>query len=188
MVHDTMRRRFACKHGPATGLAVDVAGLDMKGIEPSLLDKLFDDSPKDAGGSVFKRFSTEEYKDSVARDVESLLNNRFVLDEAGLKHFPECQRSLVTYGIHDFSGLSLASSYDRAFICNSLELAISRHEGRLSKVQVTLREDQRSTGALRFSINALLVIHPSREPVSFDALLQPATLQYSVSRSRRAAA
>lgn len=159
----------------------------MKGIEPSLLDKLFDDDPKDPRGGIFKRLSTEQYKDSVARDVESLLNNRFVMGEEELKHFPQCQRSLVTYGIHDFSGLSLASSYDRTFICNSLERAISRHEGRLSKVQVALREDQRSTGALRFSINGLLVIHPSREPISFDAMLQPATLQYSVSRSRRTA-
>lgn len=165
-----------------------MAGGYMKGIEPSLLDKLFDDDPRDPHGGVFKRFSTEQYKDSVARDVESLLNNRFVMDEAGLKHYPQCQRSLMTYGIHDFSGRSLASSYDRAFICHSLELAISRHEGRLSNVQVVLREDERSTGALRFSINALLVIHPSREPVSFDALLQPATLQYSVHRNRRAAA
>jgi type VI secretion system protein ImpF len=158
----------------------------MKGFEPSLLDKLFDDNPRDAAGGMFKRLSSEEFKDSVARDVESLLNNRFVVDEALLKHFPECQRSLVTYGIHDFSGRSLASSFDRAFICNSLELAISRHEPRLIKVHVTLKQDQRSTGALRFSISALLVVHPSREPINFDALLQPATLQYSVSRTRRA--
>jgi type VI secretion system protein ImpF len=27
-------------------------------------------------------------------------------------------------------------------------------------------------------------VHPAEEPVNFDALLQPSTLQYSVSRSR----
>ncbi|MEJ2715408.1 MAG: type VI secretion system baseplate subunit TssE [Acidihalobacter sp.] len=97
----------------------------MKGFEPSLLDRLFDDAPRDIG---------------------------------------------------------------YAFICHSLELAISRHEPRLINVHVVLDQDQRTMGALRFSISALLVVHPSREPVNFDAFLQPTTLQYSVSRNRRAAA
>jgi type VI secretion system protein ImpF len=159
----------------------------MKGFEPSLLDKLFDDTPRDVSHGIVKRLSLEEFKDSVARDVEGLLNNRFVVEEELLKQFPHCQRSLATYGIHDFSNRSLASSFDRAFICQSLELAITRHEPRLTNVRVLLDQGQKSTGALRFSISALLVIHPSREPINFDALLQPTTLQYSVSRSRRAA-
>lgn len=160
----------------------------MKGFEPSLLDKLFDDAPRERGFGAAKRLSSEEFKDSVARDVEGLLNNRFVVPEDALKDYPHCQRSLATYGIHDFSGRSLASSDDRAFICRSLELAIARHEPRLTNVRVLLDKDQRTTGALRFSISALLVVHPSREPINFDALLQPSTLQYSVSRNRRAAA
>lgn len=156
----------------------------MKGFEPSLLDKLFDDAPRDPGVGMMKRLSLDEFKESVARDVEALLNNRFVMDEEMLKRYPHCQHSLATYGINDFSGRSLASSPDRSFICRSLELAIGRHEPRLTQVRVSLDNAQRSTGALRFSINAMLVVHPAREPVSFDALLQPSTLQYSVSRTR----
>lgn len=157
----------------------------MKGVEPSLLDKLFDDNVRQTRDGIFKRVSVEEYKDSVARDVESLLNNRRIFDEEQLKAYPECQRSLMTYGIHDFSGLSLASSFDRAYICNSLEKAISRHEGRLRQVHVELVQDQQSVGALRFSIKALLVMHPSHEPISFDAMLQSSTLQYSITRGRK---
>ena len=160
----------------------------MKGFEPSLLDRLFDDTPRNTTIEVLKRMSSEEFKDSVARDVEGLLNSRFVVADDILKRFPQCQRSLATYGIHDFSGRSLASSTDRSFICQSLELAITRHEPRLINVRVSLDQKQRATGALRFSISALLVVHPSREPINFDALLQPTTLQYSVSRNRRAAA
>lgn len=160
----------------------------MKGFEPGLLEKLFDDAPREPGHGIFKRLSLEEFKESVARDVEALLNSRFVMDEEALRNYPHCQRSLATYGLNDFSGRSLASSPDRAFICRALELAIARHEPRLTQVRVSLDPDQRSTGALRFSISAMLVVHPSREPVSFDALLQPTTLQYSVSRARRAAA
>lgn len=160
----------------------------MKGFEPSLLDKLFDDAPREAAQGVIRRLSLEEFKDTVARDVEALLNNRFAADEELLKRYPHCQRSLATYGIRDFSGRSLASSVDRDFICRSLELAISRHEPRLTQVRVVLDPQQRATGALRFSISAMLVVHPAREPVSFDALLQPTTLQYAVSRTRRPAA
>lgn len=159
----------------------------MKGFEPSLLEKLFDDAPRDAAVGAVKRLSIEEFKDSVARDVESLFNNRFAFDETVLGDYPHCQRSLVTYGIHDFSNRSLASAPDRAFICQTLERAIARHEPRLTQVRVLLDQGQSAAGALRFSISALLMIHPSREPINFDALLQPTTLQYSVSRARRAA-
>jgi type VI secretion system protein ImpF len=157
----------------------------MKGFEPSLLEKLFDDSPRQSAQGVLKRLSLDDFKDSVARDIEALLNNRYSVDEDILKQYPQCQRSLATYGVRDFSGRTLASSIDRDFICQSLELAISRHETRLVKVKVHLDSSQRSTGALRFSISALLVIHPAREPVNFDALLQPTTLQYAVNKTSR---
>lgn len=157
----------------------------MKGFEPSLLEKLFDDAPRQSAQGVLKRLSLDDFKDSVAHDIEALLNNRYSFDEETLKPYPHCQRSLATYGIRDFSGRTLASSVDRDFICQSLELAIARHETRLVNVKVNLDPTQRSTGALRFSISALLVIHPAREPVNFDALLQPTTLQYAVSKMRR---
>jgi type VI secretion system protein ImpF len=159
-----------------------------KGFEPSLLDKLFDDAPREQATGILRRMSSEEFKDSVARDVEALLNNRSVLPDDVLKNFPHCQRSLASYGIHDFSSRSLASSVDRAYICRSIETAIARHEPRLTHLRVSLSQEERTTGALRFSISALLVVHPSREPINFDAMLQPSTLQYSVHRNRRAAA
>jgi type VI secretion system protein ImpF len=52
---------------------------------------------------------------------------------------------------------------------------------------VSLELDAQSTNALYFSIRAKLVVHPAEEPVSFDAMLQASTLQYSVTRSRRGA-
>lgn len=161
----------------------------MKGFEPSLLEKLFDDEPRaTAASGVFKSISLEQYKESVARDLEGLLNSRAAFSEDVLKRFPNCQRSLVTYGLCDFSTMSLANAYDRAQICRSLELAIARHEPRLHHVRVQLESNSRSSvGGLHFAIHGLLDIHPAREPVSFDALLQPSTLQYSVSRLRRTA-
>lgn len=159
----------------------------MKGFEPSLLEKLFDDEPRTPAAGAFKRLSMDQYKESVATDLEALLNSRSMIADDTLERFPECQQSLATFGLHDFSGRSLASFNDRAFICDSLKQAIARHEPRLRDVRVSLENDHRSTGTLRFSISAVLVVHPASEPVSFDALLQPATLRYSVSKSRRTA-
>lgn len=157
----------------------------MKGVEPSLLDKLFDEDVKHTSKGVFKQLSIEEYKDSVARDIESLLNNRCIYDEELLATYPECQRSLVTYGVRDFSNLSLASSIDRHYMCDSLENALIRHEKRLCDIKVDLKQEQQAAGALRFAITALLIVHPAHEPISFDAVLQPTTLRYSISRGRR---
>lgn len=161
----------------------------MKGLEPSLLEKLFDDAPKaKVSSGVFKSASLEQYKESVARDLEGLLNSRAAYGEEDLKAYPNCQTSLMTYGLRDFSAKSLANAYDRAGICRSIEQAIARHEPRLHGVRVTLEANARSVGGLHFSIHALLDLQPAREPISFDAMLQPSTQQYSVSRLRRVAA
>ncbi|AMR81457.1 type VI secretion system baseplate subunit TssE [Cupriavidus taiwanensis] len=156
----------------------------MKGFEPSLLDKLFDDEPHAPLPSALRQLSLEELKATVARDIESLLNTRIVHEDADFNGLPECRRSLLTYGLNDFAGLSLASFDDRQYICQSLRNAIERHEPRLQNVNVALSVNERATSVLCFGISAVLLVGPAREPVSFDAMLQPSTLQYSVTRGR----
>ncbi|MDR7192649.1 type VI secretion system baseplate subunit TssE [Luteimonas terrae] len=161
----------------------------MKGFEPSLLEKLFDEAPRSPGrGNVLQAVSVEQYKESVANDLEGLLNSRAAFGTDALSGFPNCCQSLLTYGLVDFSSMSLANAYDRAAICRSIEQAISRHETRLHDVHVTLDANPCLGAGLHFTINALLDLQPAKEAVSFDALLQPSTLQYSVSRMRRQAA
>ncbi|MDQ7958776.1 MAG: type VI secretion system baseplate subunit TssE [Pseudomonadota bacterium] len=155
----------------------------MTGFEPGLLDKLFDDDVRGPTTSVLRLHTLDEMKNAVARDLEALLNTRMVFTDQALAAFPECSRSVATYGLNDFSGLSLASHYDRQFICSALESAIARHEPRLCNVSVALEVDrQPSTQVLFFGITALLRLPNLREPVNFDAMLQPTTLQYAVSR------
>ena len=157
-----------------------------KGYEPSLLDKLLDTGGGLAGQAVLRRFTVDDVKESVARDLEALLNSRIMHGDDALAGFEECKTSVLTFGVRDFAGLSLASSHDRAFVCRSIEQAIARHEARLREVRVVLEIDERATSVLRFGITALLIVSNAREPVSFDAYLQPSTLQYSVSKARRA--
>lgn len=131
------------------------------------------------------RLSMDSLKDTVARDLESMLNTRTVIPEELLKRFPECSNSILTYGLNDFSGMSLASVDDRAYICRCLEQGIARHEPRLRNVRASLELREGSINRLNFAISALLVVHPTQEAVSFDAVLQPSTLQYSISKARR---
>lgn len=152
----------------------------MKGFEPSLFDKLFE--AEGQSPYALRRLSIEEMKETVARDIEALLNTRMVFTEEDLRRYPHCRRSVLTYGLSDFSGLSLASHYDREFICRSLEQAIARHEPRLTQVRVMLQVDSRATSVLYFAITAMLDVGPAHEPVTFDATLQPSTLQYSVTK------
>jgi type VI secretion system protein ImpF len=161
--------------------------LHMKGFSQTLFDKLLGEQPSKTSQAAVIRLSMEQVKDSVAADLEALLNTRAVISEETLLAYPECNRSIMSYGLSDFAGLSLASIDDRAFVCRGLERTISRHEPRLRNVRATLEVDQNSINKLYFGITALLVIHESKEPVSFDALLQPSTLQYSISNSRRIA-
>lgn len=164
----------------------------MKGFTPGLFDRLLGVQLRgaahggNANGSTNPRLSAEDLKDMVARDLEALLNTRSVLDEEALKDFPECGRSMVSYGLTDFADRSLSSPSDRAYICSCIEKTIACHEPRLRDVKALLEVREESVNRLNFSITALLVASVSQEPVNFDAVLQPSTLQYSIKRTGRA--
>lgn len=159
----------------------------MKGTSPTLFDKLLADTGPNILNASITRLSVDKVRDSVANDLESLLNTRAVISEESLLAYPECQRSILSYGLSDFAGLSLASIDDRAFVCRALERAISRHEPRLRNVRAKLEIEQDSINKLNFAISALLIIQESKEPVVFDAILKPSSLQYSITSNRRAA-
>lgn len=159
----------------------------MKGFTPGLFDRLMGMPVIGATSATVSLMSIEELKDSVARDLEALLNTRTVIEEAMLKRYPECSRSIYTYGLNDFAGRSLSSPDDRAYICLCLEKAIGRHEPRLRNVKASLEIKEDSINSLNFAITALMVVSTSQEPVNFDAVLQPSSLHYTISKARRAA-
>jgi type VI secretion system protein ImpF len=133
------------------------------------------------------RLSVEDMKDAVARDLEALLNTRAVLPEDFLAAYPECSRSIVSYGMKDFAELSLSSPSDRALICSCIETTIACHEPRLRNVKAMLEMRAGAVNRLDFSITGVLVASTLQEAVNFDAVLQPSTLSYSISKAGRAA-
>ncbi|MBD8531772.1 MULTISPECIES: type VI secretion system baseplate subunit TssE [unclassified Massilia] len=157
----------------------------MKGFTPGLFDRLLGTSLRGVSGNM-ARMSVEDMKDAVARDLEALLNTRAVLPQDYLKAWPECERSVVSYGMQDFAELSLSSPSDRAFICLCIEQTIARHEPRLRDVKAQLEMREGAVNRLDFSITGVLVASAAQEAVNFDAVLQPSTLSYSISKAGRA--
>lgn len=152
-------------------------------FQPTLFERLFDSAPRRSADPL-RRWSLDELKDSVARDLEALLNSRAGLVDEDLRHYPSVASSVLSYGMCDFVGCSLASPADRSYICRTLERTIAAHEPRLRNVRVGLGVDETAVNVLHFSISAVLMVHPAQEPVSFDALLQPTSQQYSVAKGR----
>lgn len=154
-------------------------------FQPTLLERLFDSAPRQpAEANPLRRWSLDELKDSVARDLEALLNSRAGLNDEDLRRYPGVAVSVLSYGMCDFVGCSLANPADRSYICRTLERTIDTHEPRLRNVRVGLGVDETAVNVLHFSISAVLIVHSAQEPVNFDALLQPTSQQYSVVKSR----
>ncbi|PKO56744.1 MAG: type VI secretion system baseplate subunit TssE [Betaproteobacteria bacterium HGW-Betaproteobacteria-13] len=157
----------------------------MTGFEPSLHEKLFgaagDPSPRQG-------LSLDRLKASVARDLESLLNTRIGIPGSAFSAFPEARRSVIHYGLSDFSSLSLSSLGDRVSILQALRSAIVLNEPRLRNVDVAFDSDRKSENRLLFTVRALLVVRPLCEAVSFDLMLKPTTQQYLVGSDSMACA
>jgi type VI secretion system protein ImpF len=156
------------------------AGNDIS-LVPSILDRLIDEQPENSREPAERRQqSVRELEMVVARDLECLLNSRQeTLDELP-SEYQELNRSLVTYGLPDFTSCSLAIEEDRLRVLRSVERTISRFEPRLLRVRVQLETPRNHDRGLRFRIDALLRVDPSPEPVTFDAVLQLSTQQYVV--------
>jgi type VI secretion system protein ImpF len=148
---------------------------------PGLLDRLTGQQAHPG------RPGTEQLKDNVARDLEALLNARAGMPPAALDAYPLARASILNYGLTDFAAFCLSSSEDRAAICACLKEAIERHEPRLKNVSAALEEDEGGVNRLSFVINATLHAGPEAEAVNFNAVLQPSSLHYAISKVARVA-
>ncbi len=160
----------------------------MDTFAPSLLDKLLGEGAPLRGGGTAPRFTVDQVKDSVARDIELLLNTHVPFEPSELEGLPLVGRSLLTLGLTDITAMSMASDRDRQRITEALRKALADHDKRLTQVEVKVRKAEAGMAGLMFSIRAKLLLNPSVEPVSFDAVLQPGSNRYAVSKAGRPSA
>jgi type VI secretion system protein ImpF len=110
----------------------------------------------------------EQLKASVRRELARLLNTRCSIP---LHRLGEEERSVVNYGIPDFSSLSPHNADDRALIASIVGQTIAAFEPRLRQVHVEAAPPSGAESALWLNINAELVIGVFAEPVSFPMVL-----------------
>ena len=146
------------------------------GFRTTLFDRLLPETDQN-----YRGISLQELRESVASDLEDLLNSRMAKLDHLIDQFPLAKQSILQFGIIDFIGLSTANPSDRDKICQSIERSIAAHEPRLKQIKVEMLLDGQNMGALYLSIQAYLNIHPLFEPVIFDAVLKPTTQQYVIS-------
>ena len=149
-------------------------------ILPSVLDRLLDDELDVRHEPLARRFfSLRDLTRAVARDLEALLNTRQEAGEELSGEFAQVGQSLRTYGLPDFTTLSLTNPQDRQRIRRALEQAIAVFEPRLARVRVTMETPQEYDQALHFRVEGLLRVEPAPVPVAFDATLLR-TQEYTV--------
>jgi type VI secretion system protein ImpF len=123
----------------------------------------------------------ERLKQEVLDDLEWLLNSRKPPLEIP-PGAPGLRKSVVAFGLPDFTGLTFSGLADRDRLVGLLETAIRDFEPRLSDVKVTFdRAEKRSArGVLHYRIDALLHVDPAPEPVRFQTDLDLSSRKFSV--------
>lgn len=144
---------------------------------PSILERLVADSDDHA---LDRRYELRDLKRAVARDLEALLNTRREVLQELPADYVQATRSLLTYGLPDFSAFNLGNHADRTRVRRMLEEAIAESEPRLERVRVSVEQPRPFDRGLRFRIDAVLRVKPAPEPVTFDAVLQLATQECRV--------
>jgi type VI secretion system protein ImpF len=141
-------------------------------LVPSILDRLMDDEPDKNIEAPRNRVQLmRELKAAVRRDLEWLLNTR--RPNVEIAGFEELAKSLLNYGLPDFSGTGPISETARTALTSQIREIIRAHEPRLIQVDVELSgENEPLDRTLRFRINALLRADPAPEPVVFDSQIE----------------
>ncbi|MET0645149.1 MAG: type VI secretion system baseplate subunit TssE [Pyrinomonadaceae bacterium] len=146
----------------------------------SVLDRLIDEHPKERDERPGSRQSSLRlFKQAMRRDLEWLLNTRQLA--GGLPEgLEELRASLAAYGLPDFTGATSDEGASQTRVRAAIEDAIRSFEPRLQDVNVSLEPQRETERSLRFRIDALLMIDPAPEPVTFDTTLRLVSGAYEV--------
>jgi len=155
-----------------------------KNIQQGLLDRLIDNEPQNRNEDPMTRSeSLRQFRLAVKRDLEYLLNTTRMPIEV-LEFCEEVKRSVLFFGLPDIASISLQNAGDEQRLMRSLEVAIKLFEPRLVRARVTSREAYTSTRqAITFHVEAMLMIEPAAERISFDTVLEITKGEYSVKDS-----
>lgn len=155
-----------------------------KNLRPSILDRLIDLEPDSARDPVSSHHQhLTELRQSVRRDLESLLNTRYRVIEPDSR-YRQLERSLLNYGLPDLATVNIADIEKKQRFVRDLETTLRTYEPRFKSVKVTHLDNRDATDrTLRFRIDAVLWADPAPQTVIFDSILEPVSRSVNVQES-----
>lgn len=108
------------------------------------------------------------------REVEDLLNTRCPFPNHEIEGSP---RSVIDYGVPDFSGLSPMAREDQKVVARGIGAAIEAFEPRLRDVYVEVERYEQGDGSLHLRIHGLLLLDRVTEPISFPLAVSAAGIR-----------
>lgn len=154
-------------------------------LRPSILDRLMDDEPhiqieQDKNRTQYLR----ELRNSVKRDLESLLNTRYRM-QSPPEDLKEIEFSILNYGLPDLATVNIADIEKKRAFTKNLEKTLRTFEPRFKSVKVIHIDNKDSTDrTLRFRIDATLHADPAPEVIIFDSVLDPVFRTVKVEESK----
>ena len=149
-------------------------------VTPSVLDRLLDFEPEVSREPLPSRQkSLRQLKQSMRRDLEWLLNTRFVPEEIP-EELPNARCSVLAFGLPDFTHTSIKSPSDQSRITRLLAEAIEYFEPRLQDVLITVDPTTTGERTIHFRIDAQLLVEPAPEQISFDTHMHLSSGAYTV--------
>jgi len=144
-------------------------------LQPSLLDRLTDNSPQAATESREDRvLSLRQLRKSVIRDLEWLLNTGRLETTEDLSAYPEVRRSVLNYGIPDIAGTT-ASSMDAYQLELALRQAILDFEPRILphnlRIQIIRDDKEMSVHSIVLEIEGEIWGQPMPEHLYLKTVL-----------------
>ena len=131
----------------------------------SFLDRLSDEQPR---GSAIGAL-----REALRRDLEALLNARRNLLSWPME-YEELERSLVNYGLDDFTNETRGSDDFRDEFIEAVEKLLRRFEPRLGRFEVSVISEPDSLDrTLRFRITGVVTLDDERQEVHFDSHADP---------------
>jgi type VI secretion system lysozyme-like protein len=140
----------------------------MAGARVPLFDRLDLDPEIEDEQRPFRILTREQLKASIRRELGRLLNTRCALS---LDQVGEEERTVINYGIPDFSSLSAQNADDQILVGRIVGQTVTAFEPRLRNVAVDVRPVPNSEARLYLFIDAMMVVGQFNEPVYFPVVL-----------------
>jgi type VI secretion system lysozyme-like protein len=139
-----------------------------EGARVLLFDRLDNRALFPVETTSLKILDRDGLRESVRRELSRLLNTRC---PTPINLIGGQDRSVVNYGIPDFSSMSPSNTEDHKRLATIVGQTISAFEPRLTQVKVNVERYMESEHALFVRIDAMLIVQSITEPVSFKVYL-----------------